>query len=367
MVGLPWLHPSFANSSYKDQDKVFDFLTEKRIPHVRWTDFPLSENAADLVFLQNPYDSTRPDGWKTTDLVRAGHRLCYIPYGIEIGASRESLEYQFDMRLHRYAWAIFARSEAHRALFAQHCLTGDRHVAVTGHPKFDDLGRSNRIQPEPELVAFARGRPLVLWNPHFDARLNGTRFGDGFSTFLRWRDFFLREFARRPELAFVIRPHPNFFSALEERWLMTRAQLDRFVEQCADAGIFIHRSPAYFPMLAAADAMISDGSSLLIEFGITGKPVCYLHNPDGPMAHLDYELDFDFVRQHCWWAMEEPQIRAFLDGLRGAVADKTGQELRAAELRRRMGVGDEAIGLQVKREIEKRLMLEDSRHEALAV
>ncbi len=360
VVGLPWLHPSFANSGHKDQDKVFDFLAQQQFPHVKWTDFPLAEKAADLVFLQNPYDSTRPEGWKVPDLIGAGHRLCYVPYGIELGSSLEGLEYQFDMQLHRYAWAVFARSEPHRTLFAQHCLTGNRHVAVTGHPKFDDLGRSHGVEPDPELVAFARGRPLVLWNPQFDARQNRTRFGDGYSTFLRWRDFIPQEFARHPELAFVLRPHPNFFSVLEERGLMTPVQQAQFLAQCAEAGIFVHRSPAYFPALAAVDAMISDGSSLLIEFGISGKPVCYLHNPNGQMAHLDYELDFDFVRQHCHWATEEAQIRAFLDGLGGALADHSGRELRAAELRRRMGVGSEPVGLRIKREIEGRLLGEEA-------
>ena len=121
------------------------------------------------------------------------------------------------MPLQQCAWAVFARSPGHRDLFAEHCRAGNRHVIASGHPKFDRLCQEEPVVPDPGLVAFAAGRPLILWNPHFDVRLNGSRFGDGYSTFLRWRDFLPEEFARRPGLAFVIRPHPNFFSALEHR------------------------------------------------------------------------------------------------------------------------------------------------------
>ncbi len=41
---------------------IFDFLALEKIPYVRWDQFSLLKQAADLVFLQNPYDSTRPDG-----------------------------------------------------------------------------------------------------------------------------------------------------------------------------------------------------------------------------------------------------------------------------------------------------------------
>jgi hypothetical protein len=111
-------------------------------------------------------------------------------------------------------------------------------------------------------------------------------------------------------------------------------------------------------VIAAADAMISDASSLLIEFGITGKPVCYLHNPNGPVAHLDYEIDLDYIRSHQAWAESEAGIAGFLDSV--AARSESGRDIRAAELRRRMGVRPGGVGLLVKQVLEERLAAESA-------
>jgi tetratricopeptide (TPR) repeat protein len=355
VVALPWLHPSFQQSSQRDEEKVFGFLREQGIAHVRAAEFSLQENRADLVFLQNPYDNTRPSGWKVADLVRAGHRLCYVPYAIEFAGDRDDVLFQFNYPLQRFAWAIVARSTAHRALFAEHCWAGNAHVLALGHPKFDAL-HARPVAPDPDILAFAAGRPVVLWTPHFDFRLNGTRGGDGYSTFLRWRDFLWAEFERRPDVAFVIRPHPTFFSTLEQRGLMTREEGEALLARAAaSTNIRFHRVADYFPLLQATDALISDASSVMFEFGIHGRPVCYLHNPTGPIAHADYEVDLDYMRQHFTWATSEAQIRAFLDGLPQAMADETARETRAVEMRRRMGAAEGAVGPRIKLALEARL------------
>lgn len=351
LVALPYNHPYLPDPA--DRTAIFSFLEKEGVPFVRWDRFTLAAGCADVLFLQNPYDVTRPAGWTTRELLRVAPRLAYAPYAIEIGGTIEDATNQFNLPLQNLGWAVFARSEAHRALFAQHGRAGNAHVMVTGHPKFDLLCNLSDRAPDAGLAAFARGRPVVLWNPHFDLRPDGS----GYSTFLTWWKFLPAEFARRPELALVIRPHPLFFTTLEARRLLTRAQIDDFLGRCEAAGnIRVDRSPTYLAVFALADALISDGASFLIEYGVTGKPVCYLHNPRGPLAHLHYEVDLDFVRKECVWAESEGDLCRFLERVktvRGAVPPE-----RVAAMQRLLSVNPQGAGVAIKRAVEARLAAE---------
>ncbi len=357
VVAMPYDHHHYAKDD-PERTAIFGFLRENGIPHLSSTDFFLVDEPAEAVFVPNPYDGNRAPGWRVPDLIKAGHRLCYVPYSIEFGGDEVDLCNQFNRPLHQMAWTVFARSEEHRALFARHCLAGNAHVIASGHPKFDVFGELGSAPPDPTLAAFARGRPLILWTPHFEIELGGdSTFGRGYSTFLRWYQFLLAEFARRQDLAFVIRPHPMFFASQEARGILSREELDEFQGNCTLAGnILVDRSLSYHPLIATADAIISDASSLIFEFGVTGKPVCYLHNPFGPMMRLRYEVDLDYVRRHCIWATSETEICGFLD--RMAAGGYPGREERAAELRRRMGMRPGGVGRWIKQSVEERLLPE---------
>ena len=66
------------------------------------------------------------------------------------------------------------------------------------------------------------------------------------------------EFARRPDLAFIVRPHPLFFAVMDDRGILSAAQKENFQRSCASAGnILIDRRPDYEPVFAAAAAIRS--------------------------------------------------------------------------------------------------------------
>jgi hypothetical protein len=74
------------------------------------------------------------------------------------------------------------------------------------------------------------------------------------------------------------------------------------------------------------------------------------------VAHADYELDLDYLRQHVSWATTEAQIEGFLD--RVAAREDSGREARIEELRRRMGVRAGGVGSEIKQVVEERLAAE---------
>lgn len=354
LIALPYLHPYPPEGG---PEAIFGFLARHDLPHVRWDECELAPGFADVVFVQNPYDVTRPPAWRTPQLLKLVPRLAYVPYGLEIGGGETNAANQFDLPLQRQAWAVFARSPRHRAMFEQHCSVGAAHVHVSGHPRLDGLRELAVLPRDEEFTAFARGRKIVFWNPQFDIRPDGT----GYSTFLLWQEFLLDEFARRQDLAFVIRPHPLFFGTLEARRIWSRAQVEEFLGRVARAGnVLIDRRASYLPVFAAADAMLSDASTFLLEFAATGKPLLYLHNPRGPSLNADGE----FVRRHNYTAERAEEIAAFLDQV------ASGQDPRAAARRQAypeiMHCPPEGVGEAIKRHVLERLAAECVDQPALA-
>ncbi|HEY4300168.1 MAG TPA: tetratricopeptide repeat protein [Candidatus Didemnitutus sp.] len=322
VIACPFKHPD------PNSEAIYGFLEKEGVPFVRWTDFKWEAGFADVLFVQLPYDDTRPAPLRILELLKLVPRLAYVPYALEIGGGAENINLLTNQPLHRMAWAIFARSSRHKTAFARSCIAGDGHVAITGHPKMDAL-RQLAEAGDDGLVRFAQGRKLVAWNPHFDVRPDGSEWGTGYSTFLRWQKFIVAEFARRPDLALAIRPHPLFFDTLKQRRVMTDEEITDFTARCAAAGnIHLDRRPSYLPIFAASAAMLSDASSFVLEYAATGKPLLYLHNPLGPGLNSDG----DFVRTHAATAETEAGIARFLDGV--AAGDDPTRAARTEAFRR---------------------------------
>lgn len=307
-------------------DAIFGFLTRLGVPHERWEQADLGVGFADIVFLQNPYDVTRPAPLRVPNLVRWVPRLAYVPYGLEIGGGERNNTMVMNLPLQQTAWLVCARSERQRLAYARHCQAGNSHVVVTGHAKLDALRDLPAGDPA-GFAAFAAGRKLVGWNPHFDIRPKaGSPSGEGFSTFTRWWEQIVAQFAARPDLALVIRPHPLLFGTLEARRIWDAAQVREFLRRTAAAGnIRFDREGSYLPLFARADAMLSDASSFILEYAATGRPLLYLHNPDGPGLNEDGE----FVRGHLDWAEHAADLNTFLDHV-AAGHDPRGEARRRA-------------------------------------
>ncbi len=349
VIAAPYRHPYPTEGG---PEAIYGFLARAGVPFAKWNEFPLRPGFADIVFIQNPYDVTRPEPLHVAALLRLVPRIAYVPYGLEIGGGERNNTMVMNMPLQQLAWMVFARSERQRRAYAVHCDGGNAHVAVTGHAKLDALRDLARVTA-PELDAFAAGRKIVGWNPHFDLRPDGTRFGTGFSTFLGWWKFIVAEFARRPDLALVVRPHPLLFGTLESRGIWTRAETDACLREMAQAGnILVDRGASYLGLFARSSAMLSDASSFVLEYAATGKPLLYLHNPSGPALNEDGE----FVERHLYTARVDTDIAGFLDQV-AAGRDPHGEARRAAYADY-MHQPPEGVGVAVKNAIHERLVRE---------
>ncbi|NOT69339.1 MAG: DUF563 domain-containing protein [Methylophilaceae bacterium] len=257
-----------------------------------------------LVFLPNPYDSTRVPELHTSTLINTGCRIAYIPYGIEMGGGSDNLRWQFNESVQQAAWRVFLRSKRNKAMYAKYCDVGDSHAIVTGHPKFDLQQNFATYPISDNLRAKIAGRSVVLWTPHFSVGLHAS-----WSTYRIYNEIIMQQVEARPDLFFIIRPHPLFFKEMLRQQVWQETNETAFRLLCRQKNnLWLDENPDYMEAFAAANGLMTDVGSFLLEFLPTKKPILYLHHPEG----LGLNDDSDLVA-HYYQATKPEDIAAYID------------------------------------------------------
>ncbi len=284
VILAPYFHVNASTSiSYDDMHKL---LLDEDISFYSAEYYNLNNFMPHVVFLQNPYEESRPQQFQYSEFIKRNIKIAYIPYGLEMGGGSWNIESQFNMPVHQNAWRVFARSNRHKKMFSKYCHAGSGHVVVTGHPKFDVHRKSSGLCLNAQLKRKINGRKVLLWTPHFGVGLPPT-----WSTFRIYCDSIIEIMRQQTELFLLIRPHPLFFQAMKNHNVWNaedEAQFIRMIKESDNFALDVSGDPQNSFHLA--DALMSDVGSFLLEFLITEKPILYLHHPEGLGMNDDEDL-----------------------------------------------------------------------------
>jgi SAM-dependent methyltransferase len=281
-----------------------EILVARGINFIEADSFSLRQFRPHVVFVQTPHDQFLPDNLSLPRLIASGAKLCYVPYGLELGGSELNLQIQHNRPLHNNAWRIFARSQRHREMFVNHSDSKGRNVVVTGHPKLDRLCNQTDVTIPVEMEKKLEGRTAFLWAPHYDIAQTPR-----WSSYLTHSESIFRLFANRQDIALIFRPHPLFFAELRhiseigrEAEVELRKRLESF------SNIFLDESPDYRPAFNRSCALMADPGSFLLEYLPTKKPILFLKNPVGHPLNSDRD-----VLELCYSASSYSDVKQFVD------------------------------------------------------
>jgi hypothetical protein len=156
---------------------------------------------------------------------------------------------------------VFAAGAKQRDRMVGEGLVAPEACAVVGYPKFDVVDRLER----PPGPRFARDRPVVLYNPHFDPRI---------SSWPRWGAQVLSQFAVQQDYNLILAPHLRLF---EGRSAADVEALAPFVGHPAihiDLGT---RATVDMSYTTLADLYLGDVSSQIYEFIRRPRPCLFLN------------------------------------------------------------------------------------------
>lgn len=260
IIVLPFHH---SGQSDFDNKQAKQFLDERGISWINYTDYDYLTPKPDVVFVQNPYDFTRPERFNCQALHKNNIRFAYIPYGLDVGAGTRNQTFQYNMDCHNLATWLFVRSEQHKQFFKRYCDAGNRHVYVTGHPKFDAQKFWHKQSPHEKKT--------FLWTPHFVE-------GDikGWSTFNIYYDAMIFMALNYP-INLIIRPHPLFIGRLQAFGGEGVDKLSRLLDYAKTLeNITLDFAASYDASFSHSDALIADAGSFLLEYLPTERPILYL-------------------------------------------------------------------------------------------
>lgn len=331
LILLPFHHSGVIDHENREAK---NFLEQREIDYIWHEDYDFSKKRPDLVFIQNPYDFTRPERFSCLELKRGNIKFAYIPYGLDVGDGDQNLTYQYNMDCHNLASWIFVRSSQHKHLFKKYCSAGNKNVHVTGHPKFDTYRNYQNMCLERKALH----TPVLLWTPHFYEE--GRK---GWSTFKVYCMAMIYMAINYP-IKLIIRPHPLFMGRLK---IFNGEAVEMFKTLINYAktyeNITFDMNPSYQDSFLKADALLADAGSFLLEFLPSKKPILYLTHPEC----FGLNESAKFIYESHYVASDEQDIDDFVKML--LVNEDPKYYLRMQALTENIFIPEESVGDEIRK------------------
>jgi len=169
----------------------------------------------------------------------------------------------FDPRIAKFDFALVAGTKQQRRLLADGLIRRGSH-AIVGYPKFEAADRSRKSG----RMLFAEDRPIILYNPHFSARL---------SSWSRGGPELAHRIAEDGRFNLIVAPHVRLCDSRKRRAGFLRAldQIAHFPNVHIDPGSESSIDMSYTSM---ADLYLGDVSSQVYEFLRTPRPCLFINS-----------------------------------------------------------------------------------------
>lgn len=232
-----------------------------------WTD--LKNLAPDYVFYTRPYEKEYPDLLKPKNVSKYA-KLCYITYGFAF-VKGYHLEVEYNLKTFPYTYMVFCDGpssyEHCNKIYGSRISKEGKKIFNIGYPRFDLLysALQKNLNSNEE-------KTVILWTPRWS--LDGIS-NDGTSFFELYNPI-LEYVQNNDSVRLIIRPHPLMFKNFIKNGRLTIQQVESIykeVDKLKNAEFDTEFD--YLNTVLKADIIISDFSSLLIEYFILNKPVIY--------------------------------------------------------------------------------------------
>lgn len=217
----------------------------------------------DYVFVQRPYSDYLPQCLSLHNISKYS-MICYVPYGYEF-VKGVHMEYEYnDDFLNNMTYCFVESDETYEYVQERRKYeidSGLKKLFNVGYPRFDSINRVNN----PTKIN------RILWTPRWSLSEENDR-----SFFFDYYSVLMKYMKEHLDIYLIIRPHPLMFSNFIEKGRLSVKDVEEIKRNIHNMeNVCLDINADYKETFDNSDLIISDFSSLIIEYFITNKPVVY--------------------------------------------------------------------------------------------
>lgn len=242
-----------------------------------FSSYCLKTERPDIIYFHNPYDgynfvtSVAPDFY-APELAKHTNMLVYVPYAISgFTSDYKNLNVLSNSMGCQFAHKIILHSEELKKGFIANGVRSDK-IAVLGTPKIDAVMKKTNVEIPDDWKEKIGDRKVILLNT-------------GIATLLRKEGWLLiikdimSFLMNHPKVFLIWRPHPLQDATIGS---MRPGEIESYNQILAlmDQADNIIKDPSTdpYPAIGISDGLLSDYSSILLQYAFTGKPALSLDN-----------------------------------------------------------------------------------------
>lgn len=227
--------------------------------------YNLKEIKPDYVFFQRPYDTYLPVEYRSYNVCKYT-KTCYLNYGYNFtDIANLSMAKRFFRNIHLF----FAENEIYQNKninrFKYSHKKGYRKSYNIGYPAFQDFMEQKKDN------YLEDNKYKVMWTPRWseDVEVGG-------SNFFKYKDEIIDYISNHEDVSLIFRPHPMLFSHSIEVGRMTNEDVDNYLKIFKEDTRFEYDcEKEYADNFWRSDVLVTDFSSVIMEYYLTGKPIIY--------------------------------------------------------------------------------------------
>lgn len=303
-----WLnHEEYESEGAEEFWKDYGCINGYNYEAKEW--FDLKELKPDYVFFQQPYNVTRCEAYKSWNVAQYA-KICYVPYAYDFigdGVLEETTPKDFMVDVSFY----FTQNEIDDHMIKQ-ILKSYKHfngeTVITGFPRYDNLKQYAGCKAK--AWDFAEEKSYrVIWTPRWCTN-------EGNCSFFEYKDYLVEYALNNKDVSLLFRPHPQAFDNWKRTGEFKEKEANRYkliYEKSENMKIDCNKT--YFDTIFDSDCLISDTSSFIADYFMTGKPIIYCHKID-TFNDLSRKMSEGF-----YWVRNWGELESILNDLKSGKDD----------------------------------------------